>query len=225
MKRIYSILALALCLCGTTALTSCDEDVEISYDLSGEWQGNLGMYYSDGVYEYDAIYSNIRFIPEYEYATHGVGEEIDYFDRSCPIGYQSFYFTWNVSHERIYLHFPHDHSLDCEIYDFAINNNYFHGYFGSSNNYFQLAKLVDYYDWYRYNNGYYYDGYYGYGYTWGDYYGDYYYYYGKERKAPAQQKTTADAAASTAAATADSAAEATEVNPENFTFGRRFNQK
>lgn len=166
MKKFYFyLMAVFAVFAASTTFTSCtDDDTEEAMVLSGEWQGNFGMYYSDGYYEYDAAYSNLRFLPDYEYATHGEGEEIDFFDyrSGCPIRYQSFYFLWSVRYGRIYLEFPYNHNLDVVITDYRLSNSYFSGIVGNTS--FNLRKLVGYYDW-----NYYGDNYYGYGY-WDGYY-------------------------------------------------------
>lgn len=173
MKKIISTMTLAAAmLLALTALTSCDRDREEAYMLSGEWTGDFGMFYDDGYSgrRFWASYTDIRFLPDYDYATHGTGEEIDFFSRPCPIRYQSFFFYWEIRNGVVYLTFPYSHSLDVAIYDYTLNDSYFAGYFGDSHDWFRLSKLTGYYDWYAYDPY----NYYGYGYY--DYYG-----YAKQR--------------------------------------------
>ena len=212
MKKIYTYILMAFVAFFAATFVSCerDPDVDGAMVLSGEWTGDLGMYYSDGFYEYDAEYSDIRFIPDYNYATHGTGEEVDYFNRYyCPIRYQSFYFEWEIRNGAIYLYFPYNRQLDVTIYDYYLTTSYFSGRMGDSSTTFRLRKLVDYYDWYLYDRS----SYYGYGYW------DSYYYYGKSRENGTAQNVEADTVATAVSA------EAAAVAPENFTFGRRFNKE
>jgi len=200
MKKIYNFMMIALM--GATmglTFTSCEDDVEEARVLSGEWQGDLGMYFSDGYYEYDADYTDIRFEPHSQYHSSGWGEEIDYFYRNCPIRYQSFYFEWRIDFGVLYLHYPYNPELDVSIRDYRLTYNFFTGWIGDYK--FRLNKLVGYYDWNLYNP----TSYYGY-----QYYDDYYdpYYYGKTRAGEANDSVQAPAAP--------------RVDPEHFTFGRRF---
>lgn len=206
MKNLYTrMFAAAAVLLAVTLFTSCDRDREEAFDLTGEWYGDFGMYYYDGYMDesYWAYETDLRFIPEYEYATHGSGEEVDLFAWPCPIRYQCFLFYWQVRNGIISLHYPFAPELDVEIYDYHLNYNYFSGYIGDTP--FRLMKLVGAREWYGYNygDGYGYGGYYDGGYNYG--YGRYYV---KGR---------------------DGATKAEDIpvqpNPENFRFGRSFGEK
>ena len=210
MKKFYTIFTLLSLLTFGTILTSCDDDTLDAVCLEGDWTGNLGMYYSDGRYTYNADYSNIRFIPHYDFATYGTGEEIDFFSNVyCPIRYQSFYFTWEVRNSVLYLHFPYNEQLDVAISEYRLNSRYFAGIIGTTA--FQLTKLTDYNEWGLYDRG----TYYGYGY-YNNYYDDYYdypyypYYSSKKRNGGNDGAEVADSAL---------------VSPDHFTFGRRFNEQ
>ena len=197
MKTMCKTLTMAAALLlALTTITSCDRDREEAYVLSGEWQGNFGMFYDDGYDIYYASYSNIRFLPSYDYATYGTGEEIDYFRWPCPIRYQSFFFNWEIRHGIIYLSFPYNHGLDVAIRDYRLTYDYFEGYFGDSDDHFHLVKLYDFYGWNSYDP----HTYYGY-----DYYPSYY----------VKGRDTADAG--------DTAAPS--VSPDTFRFGRSLTQK
>lgn len=190
MKKFFTYLTITLMTVGMgTTMTSCDDDVEIAINLSGDWQGDFGMYFSDGYVEWDAAYSYLRFTPAYEYATHGVGEEIDYFDRSCPVRSQSFLFEWRVNWGVLELRYPYAHELDVDIYDYVMDRNYFSGRVG--NTHFTLSKLYDFYGWSAYSSSYDYytahgGGYYGYG-----GYSDYGWYHSKKRDGELTDSTAA----------------------------------
>lgn len=125
--------------------------------LTGEWTGDMGMYFSDGRNDYRAAYTDIRFLSDGVLTTHGDGEQIDYFDRPCPIRYQSFYFRWSIHDGLIALEYPYDSQLNTVISDYGMRNGHFYGYIEGER--FSLVKLEDYDDWYLYD-----DDYYGYGY-------------------------------------------------------------
>lgn len=201
MKTFYNTwMMAAVVLVAMTTATSCDRDREEAYILSGEWTGDFGMYYYDGYSDrtFWANYTDIRFVPSYDYATHGYGEEIDFFRPPCPIRYQSFYFHWEIRHGVIYLSFPYNHDLDVAIRDYRLNSDYFEGYFGDTNDYFRLVKLYNFYGWNSY------DPYNYYGYS---YYDDYYYGYAKGRDASEREEHVVSG------------------DPKDFRFGRSLSRK
>ncbi len=172
MKKITTLLiALTALLC-----VSCDKDPEIAYNLEGEWEGDMGMYYvyegSDryGTYtkEYDAQYTNIRFFRQT--ATSGYGDQVDFY-RNGPYAWRSFYFRWCVRNGNIYLDYDYADELDCVIYDYYIDYYHLGGRIGNTR--IVLDKLND-FKWSDYNN---YNNGYGYGYY------DYYHSYAKTRAA------------------------------------------
>ncbi len=160
MKTISKLMAMAaLALCTLSLMTSCDEDREEARILSGQWYGDFGMYYSDGYDTWYATTTDIRFIPNNGYSRRGTGEEVDYFNRPCPIRYQSFFFYWEIRDGVIYLDYPHNPDLNVAIYDYRLDYDYFSGYFGDSHEWFRLVKLSGYNDWNLYDPY----NYYGYG--------------------------------------------------------------
>lgn len=156
---LLTLVSISLGLC----LSSCDEDEDRAAYLSGEWTGDMGMVFSDGYVDYQAAYTDIRFIPYGGSSTSGEGEQIDYFDFPCPIRYQSFYFRWHIDNGRISLYYPYNSQLNVMIYDYSMRDGHFYGWIDDTR--FSLVKLVNYNSWYLYG-----DDYYGY-----QYYDDYYY--------------------------------------------------
>ena len=150
MKKFYSsLVALCLILAGGMMMVSCDEDTEDAIDLSGEWEGNMGMFIDYAGYRYDAHNTWIVFYPDYEYATHGYGEEVDYFTSDCPYRYQNLYFEWRIRDHVLYLTYPYNHELDVAIYDYRFRNKRSVLEFSINNEYFRLNKLRDFTDnWY-----------------------------------------------------------------------------
>lgn len=196
MRKILNIfIAMAAAL---TMLTSCDEDVEQAITLSGQWQGDFGMYYqverNGRVYTFDSYDTDIVFYPDYDYATHGYGKQVDYYQYG-PFTYQYYYFYWELRNGVLYLNYPYDSELNTAIYDYVMNSSYFSGYFGESSNSFRLYKLADYYNW-----GYY-SGEYSYGPS--DYYYDYYGYYTNRSAADKASETDSTSVSGQGADTSD----------------------
>lgn len=168
MKRFFGMMTTLV----MTALTftSCrDEDVDTSMVLSGDWYGDFGMYYEyqyrNGDIEiFDSYDTDISFYPDYDYATHGYGYQVDYY-KYGP--YRKIYhsFEWRVSNNNIYITYPKDHFYDATIYEYRMTRYYFTGYFDTGSSPFKLEKYNDYYDWNPYWNDYGRDGY---GYYWYD---------------------------------------------------------
>ena len=158
MKKFYSsLVALCLILAGGMMMVSCDEDIEDAMDLSGDWEGDMGMYMDlDGdpntQYDiFDAHNTWIAFYPKDDYATWGYGEEVDYFTSDCPYRYQNLYFEWHIRNQVLYLEYPYNHKLDVAIYDYRFRNKRTVLEFTINNEYFcHLNKLRDGYEnsWY-----------------------------------------------------------------------------
>ena len=160
MRKLRN-LRIALCaVISATAFTSCDEDLSRAMTLSGEWQGDFGMYYDyeyrGHIYTFDSYDTRIVFYPDYDYATHGYGKQVDYYDQG-PYVYQYYYFNWYMDRGDLVLEYPHDRDLNTVIHDYHMYSSSFYGYFGSSNTKFYLRKVADYYDWGGYSGYYYYD--------------------------------------------------------------------
>ena len=160
MKRIhYFFMALSF-IASAAMLSSCQyiEDGQKSMVLSGEWRGDFGMYYTyvDGSgreHTYDSYDTYITFVPDYDYAHHGWGTQVDYYSYG-PYEYQYYHFSWSVEGSVIYLTYDYDHDLDTRISDYHMTNDYLTGVFPYSGTKFRLYKLSDYYDWTPYVNTY-----------------------------------------------------------------------
>lgn len=182
MKKIYSpLFALLLMVAGMAAFQSCEvyindddypgggSDRQRAYTISGEWQGDFGMYYT-AVHPYtrqavtfDAAYSYVLFQSDYVGARQGWGKQIDYY-ASGPYTYQYYRFLWEVRNGVLYIEYPEDPNLNVAIYDYYLSSNTFTGRIGSSNFRFRLNSL-------RFNNWNSFSGNYMYGsntgWTWG----------------------------------------------------------
>ena len=144
--RLASLMASLLVLC-----TSCmDDDTRESMDLSGQWTGDFGMYYNyeyrGKVYTFDSYDTDIVFYPDYNYATHGYGYEVDYYEYG-PYEKMSLRFNWEINRGIIYLDYPGYSEYSTQIRDYYLTDEHFTGYFVNSTGRFSLRKLTDYYDW------------------------------------------------------------------------------
>lgn len=164
MKRFRTILSLLIILLtGTLALSSCDVylpdnpynpyypnngegDRSRAYTISGEWQGNFGMYYLQqnpltGEYvQFNAATSYVLFQSDYYGARTGWGKQIDYYNYG-PIAYRYHRFYWEVRNGVLYLTYPSDHNLDVAIYDYYLSQYRFTGRTGTSGFTFNLRSL------------------------------------------------------------------------------------
>ena len=185
MKKALSLINIIAVIGCCTMFTSCheDADTEISMDISGQWTGNWGMFYEYSWYEngvkysqiYDSYDTDIIFYPDYDYATHGYGYQVDWY-REGPYQRLSYRFDWSVSNGRIYLTYPGYSDYDAYIYNYRLNPDRFTGYFDGAKEPFNLYKMQDYYNWYDYENLYRSYGYFYLEWDWGGYYYDPYYY-------------------------------------------------
>lgn len=151
----YMMLAIA----ASMMMTACvDEDVERSINLTGSWKGDLNMYYGiedhrGNYFEFDAEYSDIVFYPDYDFATHGYGKQVDWYLEG-PYEKQYYRFYWEILDGVLYLDYPHDPELDTAVYEYYMGRDYFSGYFKNSDYKFRLYKITDYYDWSCYHDDY-----------------------------------------------------------------------
>lgn len=189
MKRFGKWVMAALMLLPLGLLTSCgDDDTQEAIVLSGQWRGDFGMYYEyvDGYgrsYTFDSYDTDIVFYPDYDYATHGWGKQVDWYEYG-PYEYQYYRFYWSIRFGVIYLTYPNAPELDTRISEYRLTSDYLTGFFPGSSTRFRLYKIADYYDWSPYTS------YYGY-YNRPDW-GSYYPYYVKSEKGEAPAKATGE---------------------------------
>lgn len=194
MKKAFTILNFIALLGLCATFTSCehDEDVHESMVISGQWTGNWGMYYTyqyrGRLYTFDSYDTDIVFYPDYDYATHGYGYQVDFYDFG-PYSKLSYRFTWRIDNGIIRMYYPGYPEYNTSIRDYRLSNSRFTGYFDTGTEPFTLRKIADYYDW-----RYYYDWDYHYWYSdhwdWG------YYYYSNTRGTADSDTITADTLAS-----------------------------
>lgn len=167
MKNLqHTLMLLVAVTAAATLFSSCDEDQMTSNNLTGDWKGDFGMYYNFSyghrVYTFESYDTDLSFVPEYDYAKHGYGYQVDHYDFG-PYERIYHYFTWYVEHQNIYMRYCDEVELNTVIYRYRMSDSQFTGYFDDSTTKFRLYKIADYYDWGSYaDNGcdyYYYDRY------------------------------------------------------------------
>lgn len=150
MKKMYTMLMMAMMGFMTMSLTSCEEDEAIAYTLEGTWKGN--MYISsewDGRY-YDATYSEITFLKDPRTYSSGSGYWVDYYSKA-PWDYVANHIDWRVDFGTIYIYFVEE-GTSMEIRDYRLNADRFSGYIydNGTNVDFELYNVSrPYYDNYR----------------------------------------------------------------------------
>ena len=157
MKKISLCSMLLLAAFIPMMFTSCEEDPDTmqSMALTGQWRGDFGMFYEyeyrGRYYTFDADYTDIVFYPDYDYASHGWGKQVDFY-YDGPYRYQYYRFNWRIARGIIYLQYPYDPTLNAIISDYKMNNDRFAGWFEGSTARFSLYKIADFYDWTPYVN-------------------------------------------------------------------------
>jgi len=149
-KHIGLLAALTACL----SLTSCDwdEDEYKSSIITGEWEGDFGMFYNwycSRCHDYHTYYADetrVRFFPDHDGATHGYGYQTDYYEDG-PYSHQNYSFDWVMEDGILSLYYAYDNTLNVDIYRYSMTKDTFTGRFGKDGETFCLYKVVDYYDW------------------------------------------------------------------------------
>ena len=159
MKQKYYSLGALILMMSALLFSSCmNEDTRQSMTLSGEWRGDFGMFYQyedrwGNIRTFDSYDTYLTFIPNFKYATYGTGTQVDYYEYG-PYEYQYYKFNWSIRDGIVYLNYPYDPGLSTSIRDYRMVNGMFTGYCSGASTPFRLYKVVDYYDWSRYNGNY-----------------------------------------------------------------------
>ncbi len=122
--------------------------------LSGQWTGNFGMFYDyeyrGQIYTFNSYDTDIVFYPDYNYATHGYGYEVDFYNEG-PRTKMSFRFFWKINGGNIYLDYPGRSEKNTTIRDYSLDRYYFTGCFENGTQQFSLRKMADFYNWNDYS--------------------------------------------------------------------------
>lgn len=179
MRRVNLFNTVALLMMGAMFTSCMSDDAEEAMYLSGQWTGNFGMFYNyeyrGEIYQFNSYDTDIVFYPDYQYATRGYGEQVDYYYEG-PYEKMCLRFYWEINRGVIYLDYPRYPEYTTQIRDYSLTDASFRGYFVNGTNEFRLRKIAGYYDWGYYES---YGDYYYWNnpnWSWGGYY-----YYGKTR--------------------------------------------
>jgi hypothetical protein len=127
MKKITTLMTLALLAVLSLSFTSCDDDDEIAYTLEGTWRGNMYVSSEWNGSVYDATYSEICFLRDsYSYSS-GTGYWVDYYNNAgWGRNYIANHIDWRVNYGRIEVYFVEE-GATIFIKNYNLNDNYFTG--------------------------------------------------------------------------------------------------
>jgi hypothetical protein len=150
MKKLYTLLMMAMMGVMAVSLTSCDDE-QIAYTLEGTWRGSMHIEDWNGV---SYVESEITFLKDPYRYSEGSGLWVDYYygGRYVPT-----HFNWRVDYGDIRIYFVED-DAEVLIRRYSLNNNYFSGEFydGNKTVSFNLQNVAR-----RYERDYRWDSYYG----------------------------------------------------------------
>lgn len=168
MKIRTLLLGIVALLC----MASCSEDKWTASRLNGAWSGDFGMYYVVTMKDVDGVDREIPFrssssyiyFEQYGFSEDGSGYQVDFYPTG-PYKHISYKFYWEVRNGDIILTYPRNKEWNTVIKDYKIDYGHFRGYFGTSNERFDLAAVPNYDKNYcRYDVDCYYERYVDYGY-------------------------------------------------------------
>jgi len=126
MKKIYTLLMMAMIAAATCTMTSCDEDIDIANSLEGTWSGTMFVYTSYRGNNYYATSTDITFEGDPFRWTRGTGYWVDHYS-GTPWDYVANHIRWKVNNRNIEIYFVEDDTW-MVICDYRLSDNYFTGY-------------------------------------------------------------------------------------------------
>lgn len=132
MKKITTLMTLALLAVLSLSFTSCDDDDAIAYTLEGTWRGDMYVSSECNGRTYDATYSEICFLRDpYRYSS-GTGYWVDHYSNSgWGRNYVASHIDWRVYNGCIEVVFLDEYvdGLNPIIYieDYRLSDSYFEG--------------------------------------------------------------------------------------------------
>ena len=126
MKKLYTLLMMAMMAAATCTMTSCDEDIDIANSLEGTWSGTMFVYTDYRDSRYYATSTEITFEGDPFRWTRGTGYWIDHYS-GAPWDYVANHIDWRVNNRDIEIYFREDHTT-MVICDYRLSDNYFTGY-------------------------------------------------------------------------------------------------
>lgn len=104
MKKLKTLLTMAIVALMSLSFTSCDEDADIGDTLYGTWKGYMDIGLTYDKHYYASTTSEITFIPSNSYSDNGTGYWIDRYS-NAPWDYVANHIEWAVSNGVIKIHF------------------------------------------------------------------------------------------------------------------------
>lgn len=144
MKKLKTLLTLAMVALMSLSFTSCDEDANTAYYLDGTWRGNMYVNSSYNGVTYTSTYSVITFNAGYD---SGNGYWVDYYNNGHygNRNYVANHIYWKVRDGNIYIHFVEEGN-DVVIYNYGLNDRYFSGEVDAGHSVASFRLTKDYYD-------------------------------------------------------------------------------
>lgn len=144
MKKTFaSIKTIIMAVIALTAMTACDRDTELAYELDGVWQGSIiGNYYLDRYHESTISYDTEIMFRRNSWDIGGTGYEID-----REVGTRRMYrneFNWSIRNGLIYLDYDDGYRIIIRDYETYLMNGIwrFRGYFDDYDTGEQLASFT-----------------------------------------------------------------------------------
>ena len=95
MKKLYTMMMMAMMGMMAMSFTSCETDEEIAYTLEGTWKGNMYINSEWGGNTYTTTYSEITFLKDPYTYSEGTGYWVDYYS-GAPWDYVANHIEWST---------------------------------------------------------------------------------------------------------------------------------
>ena len=125
MKKLYTMMMMAMMGMMAMSFTSCETDEYIANTLEGTWKGNMYIHSDWAGSTYNATYSEITFLKDPYTYSEGNGYWVDYYS-DAPWDYVANHIEWSVEYGIIKVYFVEDHDY-MEIRDYRLNSDHFYG--------------------------------------------------------------------------------------------------
>ena len=125
MKKLYTMMMMAMMGMMALSFTSCETDEEIAYTLEGTWKGNMYINSEWGENTYTTTYSEITFLKDPYTYSEGTGYWVDYYS-GAPWDYVANHIEWSINYGVIKIYFVEDRDY-MEIRDYSLNYGHFSG--------------------------------------------------------------------------------------------------
>lgn len=122
MKKLYTMMMMAMMGMMAMSFTSCETDEEIAKTLEGTWRGDMTIEDYRGM---SYVESEITFLKDPYTYSEGTGLWVDYYTDGY---YNPTHIEWSVKYGTIYIYFVED-DCEVEIRHYSLTDNHFRGEF------------------------------------------------------------------------------------------------